>query len=142
MTLAPALVALAWTLIHSLWQAAAISGVVAWVRRRCTRAELRYALCFGGVLATLAASLVNYVLVYPWGASSGVGEAALLAALVAEGSNAALPYKFLCKILQYYKAFLCKKFTNSQGYSLVHIFVQNLKNSQGYIVLYTFLCKI
>ncbi len=90
MTLAPALVALAWTLIHSLWQAALIAGVVALVRAGCTRAELRYALCFGGALATLAASLVTYLLVYPWGMSSGAGEAALLAALVAEGSSAAL----------------------------------------------------
>ena len=92
MILGPALIALAWTLIHSLWQAVVIAAVVALLSRRCDRAELRYALYFGGVVATLAASLVTYLQVYPWtvGGGVGVGEAALMTALAAEGSTRAL----------------------------------------------------
>jgi len=90
MILGPALVALAWTLIHSLWQALVIAAAVAFFSRRCTRAELRYALYFGGVLATLAASVITYLLVYPWAVEVGVGEAALMAALAADGSTGAL----------------------------------------------------
>lgn len=89
MSLGPALIALAWTLIHSLWQALVIAAVVALLSRRCARAELRYALYFGGVVATLAASIVTYLLVYPWTVpwtvGVGVGEAALMTALAAEG---------------------------------------------------------
>lgn len=60
MMLAPALVALAWTLIHSLWQGLAIAIVVALLTRSLRRAEFRYALYFGGALASLAAAGITY----------------------------------------------------------------------------------
>ncbi|MCA9663736.1 MAG: hypothetical protein KC486_35740, partial [Myxococcales bacterium] len=61
MTLAPALVALAWTLVHTIWEALVIAGVVALLVRRCGRAELRYALYFAGALACVAAAIVTYL---------------------------------------------------------------------------------
>ncbi|MEZ4384999.1 MAG: M56 family metallopeptidase [Nannocystaceae bacterium] len=91
MTLAPALVALAWTLLHTLWEAALIAGVVALVARRTGRAELRYALYFVGALACVAAGIVTYAVVYPWTATDGVREAALVAAAALEGGRAQLP---------------------------------------------------
>ncbi len=86
MTLAPALVALAWTLIHSLWQGLVIALVVALLTRNLRRAEFRYALYFGGALASLAAVGITYMLLVSAAASAAASGAGLLDASLGGGS--------------------------------------------------------
>jgi len=90
MTLAPALSALAWTLIHSLWQGAVIAALVALAARRSGRSELRYALYFGGAAASLAAAIITYLIVYPWAVKGGATQTAMLAMMLVEDGGRAL----------------------------------------------------
>jgi len=60
----PAVSALGWTLLHSLWQATALAGLLWLVSRSGDNARLRYGLAYGTMMAQLALSVFTFGYLY------------------------------------------------------------------------------
>ncbi|MBC6993411.1 M56 family metallopeptidase [Neolewinella lacunae] len=56
--------ALGWTILHSLWQGLLLAAVLWLASRACRRAQVRYGLAYGTLLAQLAVSLLTFSWVY------------------------------------------------------------------------------
>lgn len=77
--LAPTVVeSLGWTIVHSLWQATLLAGILWLLSRAIASARLRYRLAYGTLLAQLAVSIATFVYLYePEAADVAMGEFSL-----------------------------------------------------------------
>lgn len=95
--LSPSLIdGLGWTIVHSLWQATALAGVLWVLSRAITAAKVRYRLAYGTLLAQVVVSVATFFHVYAPAVAGGAADGtSLLLVLSGREAGAAAPASVL-----------------------------------------------
>ena len=93
--------ALAWTLLHSIWQAALVAGILAIVFRIINKnnARLRYAMASLGLLLIFISAALTFLLAIPEKTLSHSMEASGISLVVTDGLTTVFSWEWIKSLL-------------------------------------------